>query len=55
MVKSRNKRILVIYPKKDEGKALLLKPPKTGELIYRPEKINIRFKAGKKLNKIINK
>jgi|TARA_B100001093_G_C25990740_1_gene661368 integration host factor subunit beta len=28
--------------------------PKTGELIYIPEKNKIRFKASKKLNKIIN-
>ena len=28
--------------------------PKTGELIYVPEKYKIRFKASKKLNKFIN-
>ena len=28
--------------------------PKTNELIYKPERIRIRFKASKKLNKIIN-
>ena len=29
--------------------------PKTGELIYVPEKNKVRFKASKKLNVIINK
>ena len=29
--------------------------PKTGELIYVPEKNKVRFKSGKKLNKLINK
>tara|TARA_Y100001935_G_C17091670_1_gene401475 strand:+ start:181 stop:462 length:282 start_codon:yes stop_codon:yes gene_type:complete len=29
--------------------------PKTGELIYVPEKNKIRFKSSKKLNKLINK
>tara|TARA_B100001057_G_scaffold444168_1_gene480897 strand:- start:3277 stop:3558 length:282 start_codon:yes stop_codon:yes gene_type:complete len=28
--------------------------PKTNELIYKPERVKIRFKASKKLNKIIN-
>jgi integration host factor subunit beta len=28
--------------------------PKTGELIYVPEKNKVRFKASKKLNKLIN-
>ena len=28
--------------------------PATNELIYKPERIKIRFKASKKLNKIIN-
>ncbi len=29
--------------------------PSTNELIYKPERIKVRFKASKKLNKIINK
>ena len=29
--------------------------PSTNELIYKPERVKIRFKASKKLNKIINK
>ena len=29
--------------------------PKTGELIYVPEKNKVRFKSSKKLNKLINK
>tara|TARA_B100000941_G_C28428782_1_gene513023 strand:- start:87 stop:368 length:282 start_codon:yes stop_codon:yes gene_type:complete len=29
--------------------------PKTGELIYVPEKNKVRFKPSKKLNKLINK
>ena len=28
--------------------------PKTNELIYKPERIKIRFRSSKKLNKIIN-
>ena len=28
--------------------------PSTNELIYRPERVRVRFKASKKLNKIIN-
>ena len=28
--------------------------PATNELIYKPERVRIRFKASKKLNKIIN-
>ena len=28
--------------------------PSTNELIYKPERVKIRFKASKKLNKIIN-
>ena len=28
--------------------------PKTNELIYKPERVKVRFKASKKLNKIIN-
>ncbi|MDA7715021.1 integration host factor subunit beta [Pelagibacteraceae bacterium] len=28
--------------------------PSTNELIYKPERIKVRFKASKKLNKIIN-
>ena len=32
-----------------------LRNPKTNELIYRPERIKVKFKASKKLNKIINK
>ena len=29
--------------------------PATNELIYKPERIKVRFKTSKKLNKIINK
>ncbi len=29
--------------------------PKNNELIYKPERVKVRFKASKKLNKIINK
>jgi len=29
--------------------------PSTNKLIYKPERVKIRFKASKKLNKIINK
>ena len=29
--------------------------PKTNELIYKPERVKIRFRASKKLNKMINK
>ena len=32
-----------------------LRNPSTNELIYRPERVKVRFKASKKLNKIINK
>ena len=28
--------------------------PSTNELIYKPERVKVRFKASKKLNKIIN-
>ena len=28
--------------------------PKTNELIYKPERVRVRFKASKKLNKLIN-
>ena len=28
--------------------------PKTNELIYKPERIKVRFKSSKKLNKLIN-
>ncbi len=28
--------------------------PNTNELIYKPERVKVRFKASKKLNKIIN-
>ena len=31
-----------------------LRNPATSELIYRPERVKIRFRASKKLNKIIN-
>ena len=31
-----------------------LRNPKTNKLIYRPERVKVRFKASKKLNKIIN-
>ena len=29
--------------------------PRTNTLIYKPERVKVRFKASKKLNKIINK
>jgi integration host factor subunit beta len=29
--------------------------PRTNELIYKPERVKVRFKSSKKLNKIINK
>ena len=31
-----------------------LRNPKTNKLIYRPERVKVRFKASKKLNKLIN-
>lgn len=31
-----------------------LRNPKTNQLIYRPERVKVKFKASKKLNKIIN-
>ena len=31
-----------------------LRNPKTNELIYRPERVRVKFKASKKLNKLIN-
>ena len=31
-----------------------LRNPKTNQLIYRPERVKIRFKASKKLNRLIN-
>ncbi len=31
-----------------------LRNPATNELIYKPERVKIRFKASKRLNKIIN-
>ena len=31
-----------------------LRNPSTKELIYRPERVKVRFKAAKKLNKLIN-
>ncbi len=31
-----------------------LRNPSTNELIYRPERVKVRFKASKKLNKLIN-
>ena len=31
-----------------------LRNPKTNELIYRPKRVKLRFKASKKLNKLIN-
>jgi len=31
-----------------------LRDPRTNELIYRPERVKVRFKASKKLNKMIN-
>ena len=31
-----------------------LRNPATNELIYKPERVKIRFRASKKLNKIIN-
>jgi nucleoid DNA-binding protein len=32
-----------------------LRNPKTNQLIFRPERVKARFKASKKLNKLINK
>ena len=32
-----------------------LRNPKTNQLIYRPVRVKVRFKASKKLNKLINK
>jgi len=32
-----------------------LRNPATSELIYRPERVKVRFKASKNLNKLINK
>ena len=29
--------------------------PATNEMIYKPERVKVRFKASKKLNKLINK
>ena len=31
-----------------------LRNPKTNQLIYRPERVKVRFKASKKLNRLIN-
>ena len=31
-----------------------LRNPATSELIYKPERVKVRFKASKKINKIIN-
>ena len=31
-----------------------LRNPKKNELIYRPERVKVKFKASKKLNKLIN-
>ena len=31
-----------------------LRNPKTNQLIYRPERVRVKFKASKKLNKFIN-
>ena len=31
-----------------------LRNPKKNELIYRPERVNVKFKTSKKLNKLIN-
>ena len=31
-----------------------LRNPKKNELIYRPERVKVRFKSSKKLNKLIN-
>ena len=31
-----------------------LRNPKKNELIYRPDRVKVRFKASKKLNKLIN-
>ncbi len=31
-----------------------LRNPKTNQLIYRPERVKVKFKASKKLNKLIN-
>lgn len=32
-----------------------LRNPSTSELIYKPERVKVRFKASKKLSKLINK
>lgn len=32
-----------------------LRNPRTNELIYRPERVKVRFKASKKLKELINK
>ena len=42
------------YPKKLKEN-FNARNPLTNELIYKPERVKIRFKASKKLNKIINK
>ena len=31
-----------------------LRNPKTNQLIYKPERVKVKFKASKKLNKLIN-
>ena len=31
-----------------------LRNPKTNQLIYRPERVKVKFKASKKLNRLIN-
>ena len=47
------RRLGRIYLKKLKANANL-RNPRTNELIYRPERIKIRFKASKELNKKIN-
>ena len=43
-----------LFPITKELVFAVLFDPKTNELIYKPERFRIRFKASKKLNKIIN-
>ena len=47
------RRLGRIYLKKLKANANL-RNPRTNELIYRPERIKIRFRASKELNKKIN-
>ena len=50
-VEVRNFGVIESKPAKAKPKA---RNPRTNELIYRPERIKIRFKASKELNKKIN-